>query len=107
MARSAARPTRLTELERRPNPVEKGPTEEDLMAAYVRGDRPAFQALFARVAPPVHGFFRRCFTDEAVADDLFQTTFMKLHQGRSAYQPGRPLRPWLFGASKLKRVPRV
>jgi RNA polymerase sigma-70 factor (ECF subfamily) len=66
------------------------------MARYVSGDRRAFDALFLRLAPRVHGFFRRAFGDQAVADDLMQTTFLKLHRAKKAYDPARPLRPWLF-----------
>jgi RNA polymerase sigma-70 factor (ECF subfamily) len=66
------------------------------MARYVSGDLRAFEALFARLAPRLHGFFRRAFGDQAVADDLMQTTFLKLHRAKQAYDPARPLRPWLF-----------
>ena len=47
-----------------------GPTDEELMSAYVAGDARAFEKLFARLAPRVHAFFRRSFRDEGVADDL-------------------------------------
>jgi RNA polymerase sigma factor (sigma-70 family) len=73
-----------------------GHSDEDLMARYVSGDLRAFEALFARLGPRVHGFFRRAFGDQAVADDLMQTTFLKLHRAKAAYDPARPLRPWLF-----------
>jgi hypothetical protein len=32
-------------------------TDEDLMLSFQRGSREAFQELFARYAPPLHGFF--------------------------------------------------
>src|SRR6266849_5604169 len=51
-------------------------TDTSLMAAYVGGDRHAFESLFARLAPRVHGFFRRSF-DATIADDLLQVTFLK------------------------------
>lgn len=66
------------------------------MVAYVGGDALAFSRLFARVAPAVRAFFVRAFADRAVADDLLQTTFLKLHRARATYRPGSPLRPWLF-----------
>jgi RNA polymerase sigma-70 factor (ECF subfamily) len=71
-------------------------TEESLMAAYVAGDRAAFARLFARVAPRVHAFFRRAFRDEATADELMQTTFLKVHRARGTYRPDLPFSPWLF-----------
>lgn len=79
-------------------------TEEQLMAAYVQGDRRAFQVLFAQLGPRVHAFFKRCFREPGVADDLFQTTFMKLHRSRNDYQSGRPLRPWLFAIAARVRL---
>ena len=41
------------------------PSDETLMAAYVAGDRRAFEQLFARLAPRLHRFFRRSFAAEA------------------------------------------
>lgn len=71
-------------------------TEERLMARYVGGDDVAFRQLFALLAPKVRAFFLRSFIDPALADDLTQTTFLKLHRARSTYLPERPLKPWLF-----------
>jgi RNA polymerase sigma-70 factor, ECF subfamily len=71
-------------------------TEEVLMLRYQEGDRRAFDALFARLAPSVHGFFLRTFGESSVADDLLQTTFLNLHRARQRYRPDQKLRPWLF-----------
>jgi RNA polymerase sigma factor (sigma-70 family) len=81
-----------------------GPTDEELMSAYVAGDARAFEKLFARVAPRVHGFFLRSFRDEGVADDLLQVTFMKIHRARQQYRPGLKLAPWLFAVAARVRV---
>lgn len=74
------------------------------MSAYVAGDRRAFERLFALLAPRVHGFFVRCFGSTDVADDLLQTTFLKLHRARGDYQAGAPLRPWLFAIAARVRL---
>ena len=79
-------------------------TEEALMAAYANGDRQAFDRLFATLAPAVHGFFLRSFGNKALADDLLQTTFLKLHRARGSYQPTRPLRPWVFTIAARVRL---
>jgi RNA polymerase sigma factor (sigma-70 family) len=71
-------------------------TEEKLMARYVAGDEVAFRDLFALFAPKLRAFFFRSFLDTALADDLTQTTFLKLHRARASYCPGLPLKPWLF-----------
>ena len=71
-------------------------TEERLMAKYVGGDEVAFQQLFALLAPKLRAFFLRSFVDAAMAEDLTQTTFLKLHRARASYCTDRPLKPWLF-----------
>jgi RNA polymerase sigma-70 factor, ECF subfamily len=79
-------------------------TDEELMDAYAAGDPAAFEALFARVAPRVHAFFVRSFGDIALADDLLQVTFMKLHRARADYRRGSPLRSWLFSIAAHVRL---
>ena len=79
-------------------------TNEELMVAYVRGDRRAFERLFARLSGPVHGFFLRAFRDRAVADDLLQTTFLKLHRARADYRPELEVKPWLFAIAGRVRL---
>lgn len=79
-------------------------SDEELMAAYVDGDARAFEVLFARFAPRVHAFFARTFRSRAVADDLVQTTFLKIHAARASYERERPVRPWLFGVAARVRI---
>ena len=80
------------------------PDERVLMVAYARGDRDAFARLFARLAPRIHGFFLRSFGSPSMADDLMQTTFMKIHKARGSYRPDLPLRPWVFAIAARVRV---
>ncbi|MCU0675479.1 MAG: RNA polymerase sigma factor [Myxococcota bacterium] len=83
------------------------------MRRYLAGDRAAFSALFTALAPRVHGFFLRSFGAKDVADDLLQTTFLKLHRARDTFRPGAKVRPWVFGiaarvrADELRRRYRV
>jgi RNA polymerase sigma-70 factor (ECF subfamily) len=81
-----------------------GQADEELMAAYVAGDAGAFERLFARLAPRVHGFFLRSFRDAAVADDLMQVTFMKVHRAREQYRNGLKVAPWLFAVAARVRL---
>ncbi|HUK63644.1 MAG TPA: sigma-70 family RNA polymerase sigma factor [Dongiaceae bacterium] len=67
------------------------------MAQYAAGDQVAFQRLFALLAPRIRAFFLRSFSeDAAVAEDLTQTTFLKLHRARTSYRPELPLKSWVF-----------
>lgn len=81
-----------------------GPTEEELMSAYVAGDARAFEQLFARLAPRVHAFFLRSFRDASVADDLLQVTFMKVHRGRMRFDGAYKVAPWLFAVAARVRL---
>ncbi|HVI92450.1 MAG TPA: RNA polymerase sigma factor [Anaeromyxobacter sp.] len=66
------------------------------MEAYVAGDAEAFQRLFRTLAPAIHAFFARTVGRGAVAEDLLQTTFLKLHRARGSWRRGARLRPWAF-----------
>jgi RNA polymerase sigma factor (sigma-70 family) len=82
-------------------------TEEALMTAYCGGDLKAFDGLFARLGPRLHGFFMRSFNSTALADDLMQTTLLKLHRARSEYRHGLPVRPWVFSIAARVRLDEI
>jgi RNA polymerase sigma-70 factor (ECF subfamily) len=71
-------------------------SEEALMRAYVAGSREAFARLFDRLAPAVHAFFVRSLRSRTLAEDLVQTTFLKVHRSRFLWSPDRRVRPWVF-----------
>jgi RNA polymerase sigma-70 factor (ECF subfamily) len=79
-------------------------TEEALMEAYVAGDPAAFQRLFRLLAPSVLAFFKRTVGDGPAAEDLLQTTFLKLHGARGSWRRGERLRPWVFTIAARVRV---
>ena len=70
--------------------------DEDLMQAYVRGDRAAFRALFDHYHPILSRLLRRDIARSQDVEDVLQQTFLQLHRARKDYQPNRPLRPWLL-----------
>jgi len=77
--------------------VEEGHrTDEELMLAYQRGEREAFEDLYGRYAKPIYNFFRRAASDAGAADDLLQKTFLKLHVARRVYRPEGSFRSWIF-----------
>ena len=88
-----ARPRRIRAPRGAMDPIER--TDEELMAAWVRGDEAACGLLVARYAPLLGGIFRRQVgVDEA--GDLVQQTFLQLHRARLDFKPGARLRPWLL-----------
>ncbi len=74
------------------------------MEAYVGGDAEAFERLFERLAPSLHAFFLRSAGSAAAADDLLQTTFLKVHRARDRWRRGERLRPWVFAIAARARV---
>lgn len=67
-----------------------------LMQRYQAGDAIAFRELYASVAPKLLGYLTKLTKSRAVADDLLQQTFLKVHRARGAYVVGADPVPWLF-----------
>lgn len=72
-------------------------SDEILMAAYQAGNQAAFGELFARHGAGVYGFLARRLPDRALAEDLYQEAFLRVHRARHTYDASRPFRAWLFG----------
>jgi len=87
-----------------PRKVSEIADEQQLMAAYVAGDRAAFSALFDALAPRLLAFFQRAIADRALAEDLLQLTFERVHAARHRYRLGAPVKPWLFTIAARVRI---
>lgn len=70
------------------------------MNEFLDGDVRAFDEIFRRVAPRVVGMLRAMTGDTRLAEDLAQTTFLKVHRARETYQRGAPLEPWIFAIAR-------
>ena len=68
----------------------------ELMERYVDGDARAFRELYALVAPRLLGYLMKMAKSRALADDLLQQTFFKVHRARSAYVRGADPVPWIY-----------
>jgi RNA polymerase sigma-70 factor (ECF subfamily) len=79
-------------------------SDEVLMRRYRDGDEAAFDALFQRHAPRVHGFLLRHVGQRALADDLLQGTWLHVHRARATFRDGERFTPWLYTiANNLRR----
>jgi len=67
-----------------------------LMERYVDGDATAFRALYALLAPKLLGYLSKMTRERAVADDLLQQTFLKVHRAREAWVRGADPTPWIY-----------
>ena len=68
----------------------------ELMQRYQAGDASAFRELYALVAPRMLGYLNKLAKSRAVADDLLQQTFLKIHRARGAYVVGADPLPWFY-----------
>lgn len=68
----------------------------DLMERYCDGDAGAFRELYAVVAPRLFGYLLRMARERALADDLLQQTFLKVHRARAGYVRGADPLPWIY-----------
>jgi RNA polymerase sigma-70 factor (ECF subfamily) len=69
---------------------------KDLMQRYCDGDAGAFRELYALVAPRLLGYLVKMARERALADDLLQQTFLKVHRARGAYVRGADPLPWIY-----------
>ena len=73
-----------------------GRTDEQLIAAYRAGDRTSFADLVGRYERELFHFLVRFLGDRAAAEDVFQETFLQIHQSAENFDTQRRFRPWLF-----------
>ena len=70
------------------------------MRAYQAGGMEAFERLYARVAPPLHGYLTCLARNRTLAEDLLQEAFLQVHRSRHTYRPELPVRPWIFAIAR-------
>ena len=71
-------------------------SDEQLLADYRQGDRAGFAALVERYKRELFHFLVRFLGDRAAAEDIFQETFLQVHQSAEQFDLTRRFRPWLF-----------
>ncbi len=83
---------------RNKNPLVTSAPNEDaaLMAGYCDGDLQAFHRLYARLAPRIFGYLLGLTGERALAEDLLQQTFLKVHQARASYVRDANPVPWFY-----------
>ncbi|HEY8749672.1 MAG TPA: sigma-70 family RNA polymerase sigma factor [Tepidisphaeraceae bacterium] len=71
-------------------------TDEQLLSDYRHGDKAAFSKLVSRYQRELYHFLVRFLGNRASAEDVFQETFLQVHQSAEQFDPQRRFRPWLF-----------
>jgi RNA polymerase sigma-70 factor (ECF subfamily) len=71
-------------------------TDEEMLADYLDGDVAAFRALVERYHDPLLRFLIRLTGGSAAAEDVFQETFLQVHQSAAGFDGTKRFKPWLF-----------
>ncbi len=80
-------------------------TDEVLLSRYRDEGRTAdFDALVHRYERELFRYLARYTGDAALAEDVFQNTFLQVHLKRALYEDGRPVRPWLYSIATHQAV---
>jgi len=75
-------------------------SDSQLIARFLEGQSLAFDEIVRRYEPTLSGFLRRMVRDEALADDLFQETFLRVMRTLPDYRETGRFRSWLFGIAR-------
>lgn len=79
------------------NDVVQQRSDEELFCEYrTRGDSDLFATLVSRYQRELYNYLRRFLGDGALAEDVFQATFLQVHLKQKLFQAGRKFRPWLY-----------
>jgi RNA polymerase sigma-70 factor (ECF subfamily) len=70
-------------------------TDEELMVRVQAGDEGALATLMDRYKGPLYGFLHRRVED-AVVDDLFQESWLRVVRARDRFDPRRRFSTWIF-----------
>jgi RNA polymerase sigma-70 factor (ECF subfamily) len=80
------------------------PTDEQLMLSVRNGHRQALDALVRRYEVELYRYLKRYVGDSALADDVFQNTFMQVFIKRGSFDPQRRFKPWLYAVATNQAV---
>jgi len=72
------------------------PSDEWLLAAFLRGEEAMFAELVHRYEQPLHAYLCRLTGQPAEAPDLFQETFVRVFQHAASFQGRSRFKTWLY-----------
>lgn len=78
----------------------EGPELNAAMDRYATGDSAAFEVLYDGLAPRLRAMLRRRHCDDALAEDLIQQTFLRMHAARGHYCRSQDVVPWAFAIAR-------
>jgi RNA polymerase sigma-70 factor, ECF subfamily len=82
--------------------------DEDLLLAVARGDQGAFEVLYDRFAPMVHGIVRRVVRDPSQSEEVTQEVLVEVWRMAVRFDPDRgAARSWVATMAHRRAVDRV
>jgi RNA polymerase sigma-70 factor (ECF subfamily) len=80
-------------------------SDEALLSRYRDSGRTEdFDVLIHRYQNELYRYLTRYLGDRALAEDVFQNTFLQIHLKRGMYEEGRPVRPWVYSIATHQAV---
>ena len=77
-------------------------SDEQLFDLFRNGDETAFARLLRRYEKPLFNFLLKFLRQPALAEDVFQETFLQVHLSADSFQSSRRFRPWLYTIASNK-----
>ncbi len=80
-------------------------SDEQLLLRYRDvGDQDAFRELLHRYERELYSYLRRYLRDASLAEEVFQATFLRVHEKVRLYEEGRGVRPWLYSIATHQAI---
>lgn len=70
------------------------------MDRYVQGENDAFLVVYDLLVPRLQALLLSHGCSRALADDLLQQTFLRIHRGRDRYASGQDVTPWVLAIAR-------
>jgi RNA polymerase sigma-70 factor (ECF subfamily) len=78
--------------------------DAQLMLAYASGDTGAFEVLYARHKSALLQYMVNSCGSESIASEMFQDVWLRVINGRDAYQPQSPFNAWLYRIARHRLI---
>ncbi len=87
-------------------PLEQSPDDSDeaLLARFCAGEVSAYGDLLRRFQGEIFSYLKRYLGQDALADDVFQNTFIQVYQKAGQFEPGRKVKPWLYAIATHQAI---
>ena len=73
---------------------------DEAMDRYAQGETAAFAILYAGLELKLRRFLLRLAGGQALAEDLLQETFMRIHRTRGSFEPGARVVTWTYAIAR-------